>query len=190
LPQVDPQLVADCKASNPRFGQGNLPPTVPPAQPLPAAPAPPVTRASCSAHFVNKANAMLQDYLEKSRAPGGCRRILRQRQYLRPRDGHEGWEQPRSGHAQDDLRHGLSAEGLQFDPPRLRDCTRESGYRRPGGEIPGRGRRQKGVAGIRFIEAHRGALKLPVLLARAIGMTHEELFRENDDHAVGMAWEE
>ena len=41
-----------------------------------------------------------------------------------------------------------------------------------------------------FIEAHLGALKLPVLLARAIGMTHEELFRENGDHAVGMAWEE
>jgi hypothetical protein len=41
-----------------------------------------------------------------------------------------------------------------------------------------------------FIEAHLGALKLPVLQTRAIAMTHEELFRENGDHAVGMAWEE
>jgi N-acetylglucosamine-6-sulfatase len=41
LPQVDPQLVADCKASNPRFGQGRVPPSEPPAQPLPASPPPP-----------------------------------------------------------------------------------------------------------------------------------------------------
>jgi N-acetylglucosamine-6-sulfatase len=45
LPPVDPKLVADCKASNPRFGQGRVPPTVPssepPVQTLPASPPPP-----------------------------------------------------------------------------------------------------------------------------------------------------
>jgi hypothetical protein len=40
LPQVDPKLVADCKASNPRFGQGSVPPSEPPAPPLPASPPP------------------------------------------------------------------------------------------------------------------------------------------------------
>jgi len=38
LPKVSPQLVADCKAANPRFGQGRLP--GPLAQPLPANPQP------------------------------------------------------------------------------------------------------------------------------------------------------
>jgi hypothetical protein len=43
-PQVDPRLVADCKASNPRFGRGSGPPSEPPAQPLPASPpSPPAT---------------------------------------------------------------------------------------------------------------------------------------------------
>jgi N-acetylglucosamine-6-sulfatase len=42
LPQVDPQLVADCKASNPRFGQGRQP-AVPVAEPpSPPTPAPAV----------------------------------------------------------------------------------------------------------------------------------------------------
>ena len=40
LPQVDPQLVADCKASNPRFGRGNAPPSAAPAQASPASPPP------------------------------------------------------------------------------------------------------------------------------------------------------
>ena len=38
LPKVSPQLVADCKAANPRFGQGRLPGVL--AQPLPANPQP------------------------------------------------------------------------------------------------------------------------------------------------------
>jgi arylsulfatase A-like enzyme len=38
LPQVDPQLVADCKASNPRFGQGRAAPAAGPAEPPPATP--------------------------------------------------------------------------------------------------------------------------------------------------------
>jgi hypothetical protein len=46
LPQVDPQLVADCKAANPTFGQGGrVPPPVQtpatPPQPVEAAPSPP-----------------------------------------------------------------------------------------------------------------------------------------------------
>jgi CubicO group peptidase (beta-lactamase class C family) len=41
-----------------------------------------------------------------------------------------------------------------------------------------------------FIEANLGVLKVPELQARAINMTHQELFRENQNHAVGMAWEE
>jgi beta-lactamase class C len=40
-----------------------------------------------------------------------------------------------------------------------------------------------------FIEANLGFLQLPDLQARAIAMTHEELFRENNNHAGGMAWE-
>jgi beta-lactamase class C len=40
-----------------------------------------------------------------------------------------------------------------------------------------------------FIEANLGALKLPDPQARAIRLAHEELFRLNKDHAVGMAWE-
>jgi len=36
LPKVDPQLVADCRARNPRFGQGPLPPSAALAQPTPA----------------------------------------------------------------------------------------------------------------------------------------------------------
>jgi hypothetical protein len=44
LPQIDPQLVAACKASDPRFGQGSRPPSEPPAQPLPVSqPPPPAT---------------------------------------------------------------------------------------------------------------------------------------------------
>ncbi|MGP0058338.1 MAG: serine hydrolase domain-containing protein [Beijerinckiaceae bacterium] len=41
-----------------------------------------------------------------------------------------------------------------------------------------------------FIEANLGVLKLPDLQARAINIAHQELFRENQNHAVGMAWEE
>ncbi len=41
-----------------------------------------------------------------------------------------------------------------------------------------------------FIEANLGALPLPDLQARAISITHQELFREDANHAVGMAWEE
>lgn len=43
---------------------------------------------------------------------------------------------------------------------------------------------------LRFIEANLGVLKLSKTLARAIDITHHELFRVDDDHAVGMAWEE
>ena len=38
LPKVDPQLVADCRARNPRFGQGPLPPSEALAKPTPASP--------------------------------------------------------------------------------------------------------------------------------------------------------
>jgi CubicO group peptidase (beta-lactamase class C family) len=41
-----------------------------------------------------------------------------------------------------------------------------------------------------FVEANLGVLKLPDVLARAIDMTHQELFREDQNHAIGMAWEE
>jgi len=41
-----------------------------------------------------------------------------------------------------------------------------------------------------FIKASLGELKLPDFLGRAIALTHQELFRENSTHAVGMAWEE
>jgi beta-lactamase class C len=41
-----------------------------------------------------------------------------------------------------------------------------------------------------FIEANLGVLKLPDLQVRAINIAHQELFRENQNHAVGMAWEE
>jgi len=41
-----------------------------------------------------------------------------------------------------------------------------------------------------FIEANLGVLKLPDLQARAINIAHQELFRANSNHAVGMAWEE
>jgi CubicO group peptidase (beta-lactamase class C family) len=41
-----------------------------------------------------------------------------------------------------------------------------------------------------FIEANLGVLKLPDLPARAIEIAHQELFRQNQNHAVGMAWEE
>lgn len=41
-----------------------------------------------------------------------------------------------------------------------------------------------------FIKANLGVLNVPSLQARAIRRTHEELFRENEKHAVGMAWEE
>jgi hypothetical protein len=37
LPQVDPQVVAACKASNPAFGQGRTPPAEPVAEPDPVA---------------------------------------------------------------------------------------------------------------------------------------------------------
>jgi N-acetylglucosamine-6-sulfatase len=49
LPQVDPQLVADCKAANPRFGEGGrVPPVQTPAtppQPVEAGPTPPPAAA-------------------------------------------------------------------------------------------------------------------------------------------------
>jgi lipoprotein-anchoring transpeptidase ErfK/SrfK/transposase-like protein len=38
LPKVNPQLVADCKASHPNFGQPRVPPSEALAQPLPASP--------------------------------------------------------------------------------------------------------------------------------------------------------
>ncbi len=41
-----------------------------------------------------------------------------------------------------------------------------------------------------FIEANLGVLKLPAMQVRAINIAHQELFRENQNHAVGMAWEE
>jgi len=43
---------------------------------------------------------------------------------------------------------------------------------------------------LRFIEANLGVLKLSDLPTRAITIAHQELFRENENHAVGMAWEE
>jgi hypothetical protein len=43
LPQVDPKLITDCKASNPHFGQRSVPPSEPPAQSLPAGPSSPPT---------------------------------------------------------------------------------------------------------------------------------------------------
>jgi N-acetylglucosamine-6-sulfatase len=42
LPQIDPQVVEACKASNPAFGQGKAPPLEPVAQPVPAGPPPAV----------------------------------------------------------------------------------------------------------------------------------------------------
>jgi CubicO group peptidase (beta-lactamase class C family) len=41
-----------------------------------------------------------------------------------------------------------------------------------------------------LVEANLGALKLPDLQTHAIALTHHEEFRENSNHAVGMAWEE
>ena len=41
LPQINPQVVEACKASNPAFGQGKAPPAEPVAQPVPASPPPP-----------------------------------------------------------------------------------------------------------------------------------------------------
>ena len=43
---------------------------------------------------------------------------------------------------------------------------------------------------LRFIEANLGALPLRPALSRAVTLTHQELFRVNADHAVGMGWEE
>jgi CubicO group peptidase (beta-lactamase class C family) len=43
---------------------------------------------------------------------------------------------------------------------------------------------------LRFIEANLGVLEVPGPTARALALTHEELFRANPNHAVGMAWEE
>jgi lipoprotein-anchoring transpeptidase ErfK/SrfK len=45
LPSVSPQLVADCRAGDPRFGQARLLPSQAPAQPLPA---PPTSSASAN----------------------------------------------------------------------------------------------------------------------------------------------
>jgi len=45
LPKVNPQLVADCKASNPSFGQPKAPAPQPVAQPVPASPPPPAVTA-------------------------------------------------------------------------------------------------------------------------------------------------
>jgi CubicO group peptidase (beta-lactamase class C family) len=42
---------------------------------------------------------------------------------------------------------------------------------------------------LRFLEAHMGVLELADTLDQAIIMTHQELFRENANHAIGMAWE-
>ncbi len=41
----------------------------------------------------------------------------------------------------------------------------------------------------RFVEAELGAIQLPDLQARAVALTHQELFRADTNHAVGMAWE-
>ena len=41
-----------------------------------------------------------------------------------------------------------------------------------------------------IIEANLGVLKLPDLQVRAINIAYQELFRENQNHAVGMACEE
>lgn len=43
---------------------------------------------------------------------------------------------------------------------------------------------------LRFIEANLGVLKMPTTLEQAIALTHEELFKVDNDHAVGMGWEE
>ncbi|MGH8801492.1 MAG: serine hydrolase, partial [Casimicrobiaceae bacterium] len=43
---------------------------------------------------------------------------------------------------------------------------------------------------LRFVEANLGVVRMPPLLAKALDITHQELFRVDKDHAVGMAWEE
>ncbi len=43
---------------------------------------------------------------------------------------------------------------------------------------------------LRFIEANLGVLRLPDLQVRAINLSHQEMFRENPNHAVGIGWEE
>jgi beta-lactamase class C len=43
---------------------------------------------------------------------------------------------------------------------------------------------------LRFIEAELGVLKVPDVQTKAIALTHQELWRENSNHALGMAWEE
>ncbi len=43
---------------------------------------------------------------------------------------------------------------------------------------------------LHFVEANLGVIKLSPTLAHAIRLTHHELFRVDNDHAVGMAWEE
>ena len=45
LPQINPQVVEACKASNPGFGQAKGPPPEPVAQPVPTSPPPPVAAA-------------------------------------------------------------------------------------------------------------------------------------------------
>ncbi len=41
----------------------------------------------------------------------------------------------------------------------------------------------------RFVEAQLGAFPLPDLQTRAIALTHNELFRMEPNHAIGMGWE-
>lgn len=43
---------------------------------------------------------------------------------------------------------------------------------------------------LRFIEANLGVLNLPTTLKQAIKITHRELFRMDEEHAIGMGWEE
>ncbi len=56
LPQVDPQVVAACKSSNPAFGQGKAPPVQPVAQPapqpVPPSPPPPAAAQNAPAQAV------------------------------------------------------------------------------------------------------------------------------------------
>ncbi|MBS0569570.1 MAG: serine hydrolase [Proteobacteria bacterium] len=42
---------------------------------------------------------------------------------------------------------------------------------------------------LRYLQANLGVLDAPRMLARALEIAHQELFRADADHAIGMAWE-
>lgn len=42
---------------------------------------------------------------------------------------------------------------------------------------------------LRFVRANLGDIQVPPNLAKAIALTHQELFRMTPDHAIGMGWE-